>query len=94
MFRQARHRHNIAHKHDDEARARRNFDFANSNVEIFGASEFRGVIGEGILSFGNANGELAETELFNLSELFFSGGQEGHTVRAGNFFCGRQNFLF
>ena len=83
-FRQARHCHDVAAQHDDKARARRNFQFAHGDAEIRRATEFRGVVAQRVLRFGNANRQVPETAPFNVGKLFLRGGGEVNSVRAVN----------
>ncbi len=63
-------------------------------MEAGGAAQFFCIVGEGILGFGNADGQFILAQLFNFLNGFFCRGGVGYTGGAVNGLGNFQDFLF
>lgn len=69
-FGQGGHTHHFAGEGDEKPGPVGKFEFAYGDGEAFGSTQQFGVVREGFLGFGHANGEFTKTEPFEFGQLF------------------------
>lgn len=81
-FGQGGHAHHGAGEGDEEAGSVGDFEVAHGDVEVARATGFGGVVGEGILGFGHADGQISQASLSELLEACLRLGGEDDAARA------------
>ena len=71
FLRQAGHGQDVAGKRYDKAGTGGDAQFSYGDGKAFGAANLRGIVGQGILGLGHADGHLVEAEFLDFDELFF-----------------------
>ena len=80
MLGQARHGHDVAGERHHEAGAGSDLDVPHRDTEALGRAQALGVVGEGVLGLGHADGQVGEALLLDLGHLLLRGRGEVNAV--------------
>src|SRR5258708_21904465 len=92
-FRKAGHQHHVAGDHDDEAGSGGQRGVGDVERPAGRSAETFRIVGEGVLRFGDADGQFSITPFREVPQLRFSLLAEIHVARAVNFLRDSPNFF-